>query len=107
MEAYGPDYQIASMRSIWQHLSLNLGFTLGSLPNADFDNFYNGTSLLVGPAYRFRRAFKFSAGAAFLKRSSYNPLISEKKVVMGTFASLSVDIDFIETFKDIRTILSK
>lgn len=104
---YGPDYGIAAKRSIWQHLSLNIGITLGSMQNKDFDNFYNGTSLLVGPAYRVARGFKVSAGVALLKRTSKNPLISEKKVVPGAYVSTSVDIDFIQGLKDITSILFK
>ncbi len=104
---YGPDYGIVTKRSIWQHLALNVGITIGSIPNKDFENFYNNTSLLIGPAYRFRRAFKVSAGIALLKRSSTNPLISEKKVVVGGYFSTSVDIDFIQGIKDITSILFK
>ncbi len=77
------------------------------MQNKDFDNFYNGTSLLVGPAYRFARGFKVSAGVALLKRTSKNPLISEKKVVPGAYLSASVDMDFIQSLKDIKDILFK
>jgi hypothetical protein len=77
------------------------------MSNKDFDNFYNSNSLLVGPAYRFARAFKVSSGLALLKRSSQNPLISEKKVVPAGYLSLSVDIDFIQGLKDITSILFK
>lgn len=103
----GPDYGVITKASIWQHLCLNVGITLGTIPNKDFENFYNNTSLLVGPAYRFKRAFKISAGFAFLKRTSENPLVSERKVVVGEYASLSVDIDFIQSIKDITSILFK
>jgi len=104
---YGPDYGVVTKWSIWQHLCLNIGITLGSMPNKDFDNFYNGTSLLIGPAYRFARGFKVSAGVALLKRASKNPLISEKKVIPGGYLSASVDMDFIQSLKDITTILFK
>lgn len=103
----GPDYDAISTWSIWQHLCLNIGFTIGSIPNAGFDNLYNNTSLLIGPAFRFKRAFKFSAGTAFTKRASFNPMISEKRVNLGGYASLSVDIDFIQGLKDVTSILFK
>jgi hypothetical protein len=106
-EICGPDYGVISKATIWQHLCLNIGLTMGAIPNKDFDNFYNNTSLLIGPAYRFKRAFKISAGAALLKRSSENPIISEKQVVIGSYMSLSVDIDFIQSIKDITSILLK
>lgn len=104
---YGPDYGIVTRDNIWQNLCLNIGITLGSIGNKNFDNFYNNTSLLIGPAYRFKRAFKFSAGLALLKRTSKNPLISEMKPIAGAYASLSVDIDFIQSLKDITNILFK
>lgn len=104
---YGPDYCIASKRSLWKHLSLNIGVTLGKMDIKDFENFYNGTSLLVGPAYRFARGFKVSAGVALLKRTSKNPQVSDKKVVPGTYLSLSADIDIIQGIKDVTSILFK
>lgn len=104
---YGEDYEIISKRSIMQRLSLNIGFTLGGIPQTEFDNLYNNMSLLVGPSLRFARAFKVSAGVAVLKRSSYNPVYSEKKVTTGAYASLSVDIDFIQGLKDVTTLLFK
>ena len=88
-------------------MSLNVGITLGTMNNKDFDNFYNNNSLLIGPAYRFARAFKVSSGLALLKRGSKNPLISEKKVIPAGYLSLSVDIDFIQGVKDITSILFK
>ncbi len=100
----GHDDGIASHYSVRQHLSLNLGFTLASVPR-DFDNFYSGHSLMIGPSYRFARAFKFSVGAAFFKRSSSNPVISEKKVVGGFYAALSVDVDFVQGVKDITKLV--
>jgi hypothetical protein len=104
---YGPDYGIVTRSSIWQHLSLNVGITLGSMSNSDFGNLYNNNSLLVGPAYRFARAFKVSAGASFLNRVSKNPIISEKETIIGGYVSLSVDIDFIQGLKDVTAILFK
>lgn len=104
---FGPDYGVVTRATLLQHLSLNIGVTFGSMTNKDFDNFYNNTSLLVGPAYRFARGFKFSGGAAFLKRTSTNPVESNKKVKVGGYLSLSVDIDFIQGIKDVTSILFK
>lgn len=105
--SFGPDYGIVSKWSIWQHLSLNLGITLGGMQHPEFENLYNNTSLLIGPTYRFTRGFKGSIGMALLRRDSKNPLISEKRVVPSAYASLSVDIDFIQGFKDITSMLFK
>jgi hypothetical protein len=101
----GFDYEMFSTKNIWQHLSLNLGFTLGKLPNVEFDNFYNDMSLLIGPAYRFKGAFKVSVGSALLRRSSFNPLVEEKKVVAGIYGSLSVDIDLLDSIKSLTSKL--
>ncbi|RSK38994.1 hypothetical protein [Hymenobacter perfusus] len=106
-QGYGPDYGFVTRNSVWQHLSLNLGFTLGTLPNSEFDNLYNNMSLLVGPAYRFRRAFKVSGGLALLKRTSKHPETSNKVVTPGMYLSLSTDIDFIQGLKDVTSLLFK
>ncbi|TDO94938.1 hypothetical protein [Flavobacterium sp. 245] len=107
LSEYGPDYGIASRWNIWQRLSLSVGITLGSMDNKDFDNYYSGNSLVLGPAYRFARAFKVSSGVALLKRSSTNPLISEKHVVAGAYVSLSVDIDVISKISDVTKMIFK
>lgn len=93
---YGPDYDIVQKWSLWQHLALNIGATLGSYKNyKDFDNSVSGTSLLVGPAYRIYKGFKLSAGASFVNRTSRNPLISDKRLSVGGYFSASVDVDFV------------
>lgn len=104
---YGPDYSVVTRKSILQQLSLNVGLTVGSMTNKDFDNFLNNNSLLVGPAFRFKRAFKVSAGMSLIRRSSRDPLTSEKVVVMGSYISLSVDVDFIQSIKDITSMVLK
>lgn len=103
----GPDYGVVSRYSVLQHLALNVGLTWGPLPNSDFSNLYDNYSLLVGPSYRFARAFKASAGAAFARRSSANPLISEKEVVMGYYVSLSLDVDIVAGVKDFTKLFTK
>lgn len=101
------DYNIASRWSPWQHLSLSLGFTIGSLPSTEFENLYNNMSLTIGPAYRFKQAFKASAGLSLVKGIGKNPLISEKKVIPGFYVSASVDIDLIQTLSNITNLLLK
>lgn len=103
----GPDYEMMTRRNLLQHLSLSVGITVTSLTNSEFDNFYKSNSLLVGPAYRFYRGFKISSGASFLRRTSTNPLISEKKVIMGAYISLSVDIDFLSGIEKVTSIVFK
>jgi len=103
----GPDYNIVAQRSIWQHLSLTIGLTTGGYRNTEFDNLYNNTTLLIGGGYRFYRAFKVTAGAAFLRRASNNPVITDKGVFVGPFVSFSADIDLVQTIKDIINPLWK
>ncbi|WP_409415818.1 hypothetical protein [Flavobacterium sp. PS2] len=104
---YGPDYDIVSHWSIWQHLCLNIGLTFGSMSNIDFDNFYNSNSLLIGPGYRFAQVLKISGGVALLKRASTNPLISDKHIAAGAYLSLSVDIDFLSSIEKVTNLVLK
>ncbi|AYB32020.1 hypothetical protein [Chryseolinea soli] len=104
---YGPDYAVLARKTILQQLSLNVGLTVGGMTNKDFDNFLTSNSLLIGPAIRFKRAFKASAGISLVRRNSRDPLISEKVTVMGSYISLSVDIDFIQSIKDITSMVLK
>ena len=103
----GPDYNIVDQASGWQHFSMTLGFTTGAYSNTDFDNLFNNTTLLTGFGYRFYRAFKFSLGTAWLRRTSNNPVISSKGLCFAPYASLSVDIDLIQNLKDIYTMIMK
>ncbi|MDN3583963.1 hypothetical protein [Mucilaginibacter flavus] len=103
----GPDYHIVDQASGWQHFSMTLGFTTGTYSNTDFDNLFNNTTLLTGFGYRFYRAFKFSLGTAWLRRTSNNPVITGKGLCFAPYASLSVDIDLIQNLKDIYTMIMK
>lgn len=105
IQQYGPDYGILQRWSIWQHLALNVGVTLGSMNKKDFGNLTGDSSLLIGPAYRFYRGFKVSTGVSLLTRTSKNPIISDKKEIIGGYFSLSVDIDFLKSVKDVTTKL--
>jgi hypothetical protein len=107
MGQQGPDYGIVTKWSVWQRLSLNIGLTQGKLPNTEFDNLYNNMSLLVGPAYRFKRAFKISAGLSLLNRTSKDPRESNKVITPGGYISFSTDIDFIQGLKDVTSLLLK
>ncbi|KRT17873.1 hypothetical protein ASU31_00845 [Pedobacter ginsenosidimutans] len=102
---YGPDYGIASRSSLGQRLCINFGLTLGAMQDDNFSNLYNNMSLLIGPGYRFANAFKASVGLSLLRRASFNPAISEKIVVPGAYASLSVDVDLLQSIKDITSKL--
>jgi hypothetical protein len=88
---------ILAHRTIWQYLCLTAGFTIGSLDKNNFDNFFGGSSLMLGPSLRLTRSFRISAGICFLKRSTLNPLISEKKFTSGVYLSTSLDFDLLGT----------
>jgi len=102
-----PDYTIASVNNVWTHLCLTIGLTFGSISNTKFDYMYNNAVLLIGPGYRVGRFIKFNAGAAFLKRTSKNPLISQKTFVGGAFVSMSADIDVIQGIRDFTNYIFK
>ena len=103
----GPDYNIAAVNSIWQHLSLTVGLTFGAMGNSQFDVLYNNAALMIGPGYRVGRFFKINGGMVLLKRNSKNPLISEKKVIGGSFMSVSMDIDIVQGIKDFTSMIFK
>jgi hypothetical protein len=103
----GPDYNIAAQKSIWQHLHLTVGLAPGGYRSSEFEPLFNNTTLLVGGGYRMYRAFKVTAGAAFLRRASNNPVITEKGLFVGPFMSFSADIDLVQTIKDVINPLWK
>ena len=98
--------EILSHQSPWQYVALNVGLTTGSM-KGDFDNFLNNTSLLIGPSVRVYRFVTLSSGVAVLRRSSFNPVVSEKKPVLGAYASIAFDIDVVEGVKDFINVLFK
>lgn len=101
------DYDVLTKKSIWTHLCLTIGFTFGSLDKQNFDNFFAGSSMLIGPSLRLTRSFRVSAGAVFLKRAELNPLLSDKKIVVGGFAGLSLDFDILHAIKSVSGMLFK
>lgn len=101
------DQNIKSRKTILNNLSLNLGLTLGTISKTNFDSFINGSSLLIGPALRFKRGMKLSAGLSLLNRTSKNPLESEKQIYPGIYSSFTVDIDFINGLTEIKNIFFK
>jgi len=107
-KVYGKDGvpDLWSTNTVWQHLSLSLGLTLGSMP-AHFDSFYNTFSLTAGPSYRFCRYLRLSGGVAFLKRQNPNPVLLNEPVALGYYASFSVDMNFIKAASDFFSMITK
>lgn len=97
----GPVNDIPSRYSAWQNVSITVGLAVGGFNNPDFTNLYNNTSILLGGGYRFKRAYKLTAGAAFMRRASANPVITTKGLYVSPYLSASVDIDLIDGIKDI------
>jgi hypothetical protein len=100
------DDQLAAYRTIWQHLSLSIGVTFGSIDQKYFDNLFNSMSLVIGPSYRFARSYRITTGIALLKRLNPNPLISTEKVTAGFNLSASVDFDFLQTVKTFTDLIT-
>ena len=100
---YGPDFGVISTKSIWHNLSLHIGFTINAIDREKegLADFFNESSLLLGPSYRFLRVFKISAGLAFHRISSQNPFRSEKEGATGAFMSLTIDADFFQILGDL------
>lgn len=97
----GPVNDIPSSYSAWDNFSITIGLTTGGFNNSDFSNLYNNTSILIGGGYRFKRAYKLTAGFAFMRRSETNPIISTKSIYISPYLSASVDIDLVDNFKEI------
>lgn len=94
-------------RSVWHRWCLSIGLTLGNMANSQFDNFYNNSSLTIGPSYRFAQAFRIGGGVALLRRNQENPIKSKKEITAGPYLSLSVDIDLLKTLDKITGIIFK
>jgi hypothetical protein len=90
-----------------QRLCLTAGFTIGSLDKNNFDNFFGGSSLLLGPGFLITRSFRVSTGFSFLKRSTLNPLKSDKKFTTGYYLTASLDFDLLGTLNKITGLLIK
>ncbi|MCF2494298.1 hypothetical protein L0662_13100 [Dyadobacter sp. CY22] len=99
--------RLLSRRNIWNFVGLNVGLTLGSMTNGQFDNFYANTSLIVGPSVRITRLFRVSAGPMFLTRVQMSPILAQKKPTAGVYASLALDIDFLEPVTKIINMVFK
>lgn len=101
------DFDILTRKTMFTHLCLTIGFTFGSLDKQNFDNFFAGSSMLVGPSVRLTRSFRISAGAAFLKRANENPLLSEKRITVGSYLSASLDLDILNAIKNATNLFFK
>lgn len=106
MRATSNSDHLSSKESIFQHLSLSLGLTFGDFDQTDankkdFQNLFSNMSLLIGPSYRFHRAFRLSAGTSILKRLNPNPLITGSTPTIGFYGPFSIDFDFISTISSV------
>ena len=48
-----------------------------------------------------------SAGISAAKRSTYNPLVSDKTATFGSYASLSLDYDLLAAIKSVTNMIFK
>jgi hypothetical protein len=103
---HGNDISMLSEKSFWHVFSLYIGFTIGSIPEPEFDNFYNNTSILLGPSIRLYKALHISAGSAFIKRINPNPVLTRKQFAIGEFVTVSLDVDFLKTVNSLTGLLT-
>jgi hypothetical protein len=101
------DYDVLSHKTPFNRLCLTLGFTFGSVDKANFDNFFAGSSMLIGPSLRLSRSFRIGGGLALMKRTSSDPLKADKDIATGAFASLSLDIDILSAAKNVTNLFFK
>lgn len=102
-----PHFRLLSMNDLLQHLSIGIGLTFTGMTNTQFDNLLNNNMLTAGLGYRIGRIAKVGTGLAMLKRTSKNPLISDKRVVGGYYISVSADLDVAQGIKDFISIIFK
>lgn len=101
------DQRIITRRSILHTLGLNVGFTLGAIGQHNFDNFYNNSSLMLGPSFRIGEFLRLSAGSVFMRRKQVNPLTAQKKFTTGLYISAALDFDLFDGVKTIFTSFFK
>ena len=98
-------FSLNTQPSVWNNVCITAGFTLGAMQNKDFDNITNGLSFTLGPSIRFLKVLRFSVGAAAIRRVDADPLLSDKPIVLGCFAGLSVDFDAFATYSKYNFII--
>lgn len=92
-------HALESRYNFLQRFSVTLGLTLGSISNKDFENVYGTFSFLLGPSFRVSDGVRISGGVSMVKRITGNPLLSDKKVTLGSYVSLSLDYDLLDVVK--------
>jgi hypothetical protein len=98
----GDTLGLLAKKSVWHYVSLYVGFTIGEMSEPEFSDFYNNTSLMVGPSIRlYKRTVRVSFGAAFLRRISASPVETRKEIATGMFATASVDLDILKAISSI------
>ncbi len=100
-------HTLESQPSFWRSTSLTIGVTLGAMQNTQFDNVTNGLSFTIGPSWRLYKAFRFGFGAAMLRRSDPNPLLSDKTITPGVYAGISIDFDLLDPIKNATSMIFK
>lgn len=89
------------------YISLLVALSLGKFDNSEYDNLYNGNSLLVGPSLRFSRSFFVSAGASFYKQQNSNPVINKKELAAGIYLAAMLDLDITQAISNFRSLIFK
>lgn len=72
--------------------SMSVGITLGKIDTEDYEDFYNGISPTLGMNYRFTRQIRGGIGTLFVREKNPNPIITNTKVELAPYLSLSFDL---------------
>ena len=88
-----------------QRFSVNIGVTLNNIESSEFQDFYKGTSILVGGHYKITRIISLTVGGVLMKQTNENPIIDNPHTVVRPYAGLSLDLDIASLFKRVNTKL--
>jgi len=88
-----------------QRFSLNLGVTVNSIESDEFEDFYKGTSLLIGGNYKFNRIISATFGGVIMKQKNENPLLDDPHTVVRPYGGISLDLDIANLFGSVKTKL--
>jgi len=103
---YEGEGKLIARQSPFHYIGFTVGFTVGAINKANFDNLSTGTSILVGPSARLG-PFRISGGFSFLQRANLNPLITTKSTVVGYYTAASLDFDLLQGVQKITSIFFK
>ncbi|MGK5091942.1 hypothetical protein WDW89_07975 [Deltaproteobacteria bacterium TL4] len=85
--------------NFWDRFSLNMGVTLNNPETEAVKPVLDNHLFLTGLGFRITDDLKLGMGALFYKKPHANPLVHEEQRGVGTYVSISMDIDLYSHLK--------